>query len=41
VGVTNANTTVDLPHGINAFASFRQGFRAPAQGQLFQIIRVG
>jgi outer membrane receptor protein involved in Fe transport len=28
--------TVDLPHGINAFASFRQGFRAPAQGQLFQ-----
>jgi outer membrane receptor protein involved in Fe transport len=28
--------TVDLPWGVNAFASLRQGFRAPAQGQLFQ-----
>lgn len=28
--------TVDLGAGTNAFASFRQGFRAPAQGQLFQ-----
>lgn len=28
--------TAELGAGINAYASYRQGFRAPAQGQLFQ-----
>ncbi|MEP7382380.1 MAG: TonB-dependent receptor [Gemmatimonadota bacterium] len=28
--------TVDVTHDLNVYASFRQGFRAPAQGQLFQ-----
>lgn len=28
--------TVDVAEGVNAYASYRQGFRAPAQGQLFQ-----
>ena len=31
-----AGVTVDMGQTINVFASYRQGFRAPAQGQLFQ-----
>jgi iron complex outermembrane recepter protein len=28
--------TYDLAHGVNLFASYREGFRAPGQNQLFQ-----
>jgi outer membrane receptor protein involved in Fe transport len=31
-----AGVTVDAGHGINVYGSYRQGFRAPSQGQLFQ-----
>lgn len=31
-----AGVTVDVTRDLNLYASYRQGFRAPAQGQLFQ-----
>ncbi|MFL5575507.1 MAG: TonB-dependent receptor [Gemmatimonadaceae bacterium] len=31
-----AGVTIDAGHGVNVYGSYRQGFRAPSQSQLFQ-----